>query len=247
VKLLEGISLGSRIALLISTTIIIIFFLMESFIVFGFCKPTLLLAQFGWACILLFIPPFCKVVHEFIKNKEKIKNDLSKKNIYLEHAAKIIRHDMHSGINTYSPEVLSSLQRRLDDDQKQKLRAPTTITSDGVKHAQKVYNGVYEFTNLVKDGSSMSKQLYNVKVILNEYLSLTAYKHQVLLDDNLPTELEVNEPLFCTAVDNLIRNGLKYNESPTKWVKIYYEEEGGHKGSFTLQSKIMGEGMTKKN
>jgi signal transduction histidine kinase len=69
----------------------------------------------------------------------------------------------------------------------------------------------------------MSKSPKDVKQILNEYLRLTAYKNQVLLDDNLPKDLEINEPLFCTAVDNLIRNGLKYNDSPTKWVKIYYE------------------------
>jgi two-component system sensor histidine kinase CpxA len=35
----------------------------------------------------------------------------------------------------------------------------------------------------------------------------------------------VNEPLFCTAIDNLIRNGLKYNDSPTKSVMIYMEDE----------------------
>ena len=33
----------------------------------------------------------------------------------------------------------------------------------------------------------------------------------------------INEPLFCTAIDNLIRNGLKYNDSKTKYVKIYKE------------------------
>jgi signal transduction histidine kinase len=71
----------------------------------------------------------------------------------------------------------------------------------------------------------MSKSPKDVKQILNEYLRLTAYKNQVLLDDNLPKDLEINEPLFCTAVDNLIRNGLKYNDSPTKWVKIYYERD----------------------
>ena len=41
--------------------------------------------------------------------------------------------------------------------------------------------------------------------------------------ENLPT-LEVNESLFCTALDNLIRNGLKYNDSDTKFVKIYSDE-----------------------
>jgi len=60
------------------------------------------------------------------------------------------------------------------------------------------------------------------KDILEDYLRLTAYKNQVILDSNLPT-IDVNEALFCTAIDNLIRNGLKYNDSPTKWVKIYKE------------------------
>ena len=70
----------------------------------------------------------------------------------------------------------------------------------------------------------MSKAKVDIKYILEDYLRLTAYKNQVILDDNLPKSLEVNEPLFCTAIDNLIRNGLKYNDSPTKWVKIYQED-----------------------
>jgi signal transduction histidine kinase len=69
----------------------------------------------------------------------------------------------------------------------------------------------------------MSKTPCDIKYILNDYLRLTAYKNQVLLNDNLPKNLEVNEALFCTALDNLIRNGLKYNDSKTKYVKIYYE------------------------
>ena len=35
----------------------------------------------------------------------------------------------------------------------------------------------------------------------------------------------VNEALFCTSIDNLIRNGLKYNDSSSKFVKIYFEGE----------------------
>jgi signal transduction histidine kinase len=45
-----------------------------------------------------------------------------------------------------------------------------------------------------------------------------------MLDDNLPT-IEVNEALLCTAVDNLIRNGLKYNDSDTKFVEISSDED----------------------
>ena len=239
---LDGISINSKISLIVAGLIMMTFFAVQTCIVFGICEPTLFLAKFGWGCVVFFMPPFFKVVSEFIQNKQQIKDDLSKKNIYLEHAAKIIRHDMHSGINTYIPRGLNSLQRRLDDEQKKKLRAPLQLLGDGVKHAQKVYSGVYEFTNLVKENAQMSKTPNNIKQILDEYLSLTAYKNQVLLDDNLPVSLEVNEPLFCTAIDNLIRNGLKYNDSPTKWVKIYFEGNY-NKGSFII-IEDNGRGMT---
>ena len=239
---LDGISINSKISLIVAGLIMMTFFAVQTCIVFGLCEPTLFLAKFGWGCVVFFMPPFLKVVSEFIQNKQQIKDDLSKKNIYLEHAAKIIRHDMHSGINTYIPRGLNSLQRRLDDEQKKKLRAPLQLLGDGVKHAQKVYSGVYEFTNLVKENAQMSKTPNNIKQILDEYLSLTAYKNQILLDDNLPVSLEVNEPLFCTAIDNLIRNGLKYNDSPTKWVKIYFEGNY-NKGSFII-IEDNGRGMT---
>jgi PAS domain S-box-containing protein len=150
--------------------------------------------------------------------------ELDRKNTYLEHAAKILRHDMHSGINTYMPRGLSSLERRIthEDIVNLKIEAPLKMIKEGLKHSQKVYRGVFEFTNLVKKDVVLNKESHNSKDILADYLSSTAYVSQVILDDTLPV-IEVNEPLFCTATDNLIRNGLKYNDSPTKFVKIYFE------------------------
>jgi PAS domain S-box-containing protein len=43
-----------------------------------------------------------------ITNSHEQRKEIEKKNTYLEHAAKILRHDMHSGINTYMPRGLSS-------------------------------------------------------------------------------------------------------------------------------------------
>jgi K+-sensing histidine kinase KdpD len=97
------------------------------------------------------------------------------------------------------------------------------MVKEGLKHTQKVYTGVYEFTNLVKKDAVLTKTECNIKTILEEYLASTSYKSQVILDESLPT-LEVNESLFCTAIDNLIRNGLKYNDSPTKVVRVFFEK-----------------------
>lgn len=241
----EGISKKSKIALGIAVTIMTAFFIVETCIVFGFYEPSYFLASFGYVCIIAFMPPFFIVVREFLQNKAHVSAELKKKNIYLEHAAKIIRHDMHSGINTYLPRGIKSLKRRLTEDSinELKIKAPIQLISDGLHHAQKVYSGVYEFTNLVKTNAQMSKEDCNVKEILEDYLRLTAYKQSVLLDDNLPTSLAVNEPLFCTAIDNLIRNGLKYNDSPTKWVKIYLEDNY-NKGPY-LCIEDNGRGLTR--
>ena len=167
--------------------------------------------------------------------------ELNRKNTYLEHAAKILRHDMHSGINTYIPRGISSLERRLspEDIQKLKIEAPLKMIKEGLTHAQKVYKGVYEFTNLVKKDVVIDKELYNLKQILDSYLTSTSYKSQVLIKD-LPT-IEVNEALFCTAVDNLIRNGLKYNDSDTKIVTIFMENDS------TLAIQDNGRGITQED
>ena len=147
----------------------------------------------------------------------------NKKNTYLEHAAKILRHDMHSGINTYIPRGISSLERRLPAEviEQYKLEAPLKMLKEGLLHAQKVYKGVYEFTNLVKKDVVLDTHLHDLKQILENYLATTAYKSQVKIDTLISAE--VNESLFCTAIDNLIRNGLRYNDSNSKFVHIYIE------------------------
>lgn len=162
---------------------------------------------------------------------------INKKNSYLEHAAKIIRHDMHSGINTYIPRGVSSLERRLNTESisSMKLEAPLKMIKEGLNHTQKVYKGVYEFTNLVKKDSKLSKGSSDLKTILVDYLSNTSYISQVKIDDI--GEAEVNQSLFCTAVDNLIRNGLKYNDSDKKMVHIYRQGD-------LLMIQDNGRGMT---
>jgi len=226
---LDGISVKSRICLICATLIMFVFFTVQTFVVFDLFSESMFLmyyAEFGWYCVIAFMPPFFVVVREFLQNKAYVSGQLKQKNIYLEHAAKIIRHDMHSGINTYLPRGIKSMKRRLTEDKikELKIQSPLQLIEDGLSHAQKVYLGVYEFTNLVKANTQMSKQPTDIKKILSEYLRLTAYSNQVLLDNNLPTDLEINEPLFCTAVDNLIRNGLKYNDSKTKYIKVYLED-----------------------
>lgn len=159
------------------------------------------------------------------KEIEKQLEDINKKNTYLEHAARIIRHDMHSGINTYIPRGISSLEKRLSPEQLIDLRIDGSVKMirEGLNHTQKVYKSVYEFTNLVKQNVVLDKKEVNLKELLDKYISTTSYKSQTLVSD-LPNK-EVNETLFWNAIDNIIKNGLKYNKSENKLVKIYTEDE----------------------
>lgn len=171
----------------------------------------------------------------------EVLNELDKKNAYLEHAAKILRHDMHSGINTYIPRGITSLERRLTKEviRDYKLEAPLRLIKEGLLHSQKVYRGVKEFTNLVKEDKSLEKQEYDLHDIIKQFLSTTAYKDQVIIDKLCVAA--VNESLFCTAVDNLIRNGLKYNDAETKFVRVFMFD------SDTLGIQDNGRGMSQQD
>ena len=152
-------------------------------------------------------------------------NDIAKKNSYLEHAARIIRHDMHSGINTYMPRGISSLEKRLttEDIQRLKIEGALKMVKEGLNHTQRVYKSVYEFTNLVKQNVVLNKSLVDVKNLIWTYILPNSYSSQVEISDL--GEMEVNEILFCNAIENLIKNGLSYNDSEVKKIKIYNEEE----------------------
>ena len=193
-----------------------------------------------------------KKLTEGLEDKVRIRTqEISKKNSYLEHAAKILRHDMHSGINTYMPRGLSSLDRRITEEQQKELKidAPLRMIREGLRHTQKVYKGVYEFTNLVKKDVVLNRTDFNLKDIMEDYLSATAYRPQVIIEDL--GILSVNEALFCTAIDNIIRNGLKYNDSSAKFVKIYREEdyiyvEDNGRGMTSEDFKILSQPYTRK-
>jgi len=180
------------------------------------------LALFG---LILAIVLQRKRIHVQDVEIEQQLTDIAKKNSYLEHAARIIRHDMHSGINTYMPRGITSLEKRLttEDIQRLKIEGALKMVKEGLSHTQRVYKSVYEFTNLVKQNVVLNKTLVNTKDLIWKYILPNSYSSQVEVSDL--SEMEVNETLFCNAIENLIKNGLSYNDSEVKKIKIYNEEE----------------------
>ncbi len=186
-----------------------------------------------WGSLLVILLLITLVIVIIQRRKIKVQDveierqleDINKKNTYLEHAARIIRHDMHSGINTYIPRGIGSLEKRISEEQMKELKidGPVKMIREGLNHTQKVYKSVYEFTNLVKQNVVLDKKEVDIKELLEKNILKTSYTTQVELSE-LKT-LSVNETLFWNAIDNLIKNGLKYNKSEDKKVKIYLEDE----------------------
>jgi light-regulated signal transduction histidine kinase (bacteriophytochrome) len=238
----KAVSIKNKIVLGIAMFIMAIFFIEKTAIVFHWIKENENTHLFEYLCFLFFILPAYIFVIDFLIEKERLHqitvDQLQNKNTYLEHAAKILRHDMHSGINVYIPRGVSSLERRLPQEiiDEYKLASPLRLLKEGLLHTQKVYKGVYEFTNLVKQGNSLEFKSVKLDDCLRSYLETTSYKEQVIIDV-LP-EVMINEPLFCTAIDNLIRNGIKYNDSENKIVVIYMLDDQ------TLVVQDNGRGMT---
>ncbi len=223
--LFDKISTQSKVCLVVSLVILAGLFGIQSLIVFRVYEPSYNLALIDYICVVVFMIPFSVFIRDFllsVKNNEKeLLKEVLEKNTYLEHAAKILRHDMHSGLNTYIPRGIRSLERRMPEGlvAELKLESPLRLLKEGLAHSQQVYKGVYEFTNLVRKDATLQLELIDIGEALESHLKRTSYCDQVLLSEDLPT-INVNEALFCTAIDNLIRNGLKYNDSQTKQVKI---------------------------
>jgi light-regulated signal transduction histidine kinase (bacteriophytochrome) len=189
-------------------------------------KTYLIWASIGVALLILAVVILFqrKVIRVQDEEIEEQLRDIGKKNIYLEHAARIIRHDMHSGINTYIPRGITSLEKRLNPEEIKNLKIEGSVKmiKEGLSHTQKVYKNVYEFTNLVKQNVVLDKKNTNLTELLKIYINTTSYGSQVSIGDLV--DIEVNDILFCNAIDNLIRNGLKYNDNNNKYVNIYMED-----------------------
>ena len=185
-----------------------------------------------------FMPGDDPIYDDWLLNYHKVHQDsldavrsmqlIFQKDIFLEYSSKLIRHDMHSGINTYIPRGFSSLLKRLPDEiiEEHKLQASLNLLAEGIKHAQKVYKGVYSFTNLVKKKPQVEKKVCNISEIIIGHLEKTSYRNKVSIQNDLGSA-NVNETLFCVAIDNFIRNGLTYNNNEERKVRVYqvFEEE----------------------
>ena len=160
-----------------------------------------------------------------IQELKRIKQrfELNQTKIFLEYSNRVIRHDMHSGINTYMPRGLTILKARLPQEiiDKYKLAMGLTLLEKGLRHAQGVYEGVRSFTGMVREGHTLEMDSVAIDEALIDYLKMTAYSKHVEVGP-IPA-MKVNKSLFLSALNVFVRNGINFNKSKDKKVKVYFD------------------------
>lgn len=168
-------------------------------------------------------------------NRIKQRFELNQTKIFLEYSNKVIRHDMHSGINTYIPRGLTILKDRLPKDviNKHNLSTGLTLIEKGLRHAQGVYEGVRSFTSMVREGHNLEMDSTPIDEALKNYLKITAYSKNVEIGP-IPA-MKVNKSLFLSALNVFIRNGINFNKSKNKKVKVFFDN-----GNICIQDNGVG-------
>lgn len=163
-------------------------------------------------------------VNTYILEKIQAEEKLLQKEVFLEYASKLIRHDMHSGINTYIPRGLQGLIKKIPDYiiKEYQLELHIKLLEEGLDHAKKVYDRVRNFTDLVKENPELGKEEFDLSLALIEYFKNIPISEFIEVRDSFV--INANKTLICTAIENFVSNGLRYNDSEDKKVIICSEK-----------------------
>lgn len=95
-----------------------------------------------------------------------------------------------------------------------------SIMRQGIDRQEGVLNGLREWMHA--GSGQFETEPVDIGVLVEELIDSSPYMAKIEVSQ-LPT-LAVNRDIFKQALDNLIRNGVKYNDSPDKIVRIYRKE-----------------------
>jgi len=215
--------------------------IIQKLLVFNVIDQTNILYTLHLYSVEITLPGFIFIIWSLCKHYNQLYYTLDIKyaklhenNIYLMYASKMIRHDLHSGINTYIPRGIKAIRRKLTNKLINELNLGSSLKliESGLRQTQLVYSGIREFTNIVKTGSVLNRTHVNLHEDFQDYLHETVHNSFVQIS---PMDTAyMNSELMCIVLDNLVRNGLKYNNHESKLVKIYMNgssivvEDNGH-------------------
>lgn len=147
--------------------------------------------------------------------------EIEGKNALLEQMAYLIRHDLKTkfGGVEYG---LSVIHRQMDQKQMKSLRIDKGVKMIelGMSGIRNVVDGSIQLGNIAVKGVDMKKETFDLYPILKEHFKTVTLTGNLHISENLG-EVTGNPVLIKQLFENLVSNGLKYNENNSPSVRIY--------------------------
>jgi len=148
------------------------------------------------------------------------KDNIRRKNVYLKLAAFMIDHDLKTTILTHFSLAIKGLIKAYKEGEN--ILIYLTLLTNALVNGQNIFNGIHEFITLIDPNKKLKLKKENLNIVLKSFLVNTAYRSNVEIY-KLP-EVAINKNLFLLLAQNLIKNGLKHNDSDDPKIKIYYKD-----------------------
>lgn len=162
-----------------------------------------------------------QVINQSLIENEKLilnqKNELEVINDQLERYAFVASHDLKSPIRSIKS-FLDLSRIKLKQGDTEKVEEYFSFMSKSATHMSNLVNDLLEFSKLENQKILFEKT--NLNTILATAIELLQVEKSVV-SDHLPHSI-VNPVQFQIIFQNLIQNGLKYNESDRPMVEIKY-------------------------
>jgi len=152
-----------------------------------------------------------------IKKSEKVQET----NNFLTHINYIIRHDLYNSINLVN-QFFIKIEKKIEIEylEEHKIIGAFKALKQCIFTLKETFQGICDFSIMLDDHKKLPVESFYLSVILNDFLKKTAYYSYVDIDEEMGI-ITANKSLMITALINLIKNGIKHNNSQNKKVKIY--------------------------
>jgi len=136
-------------------------------------------------------------------------------------------HDLKTPVRTINS-FLSLIERKIDDNDKITLKRYLSFAQSGALQLNKLIEGISAYKQL--DENLNSNQITNPNDIISELenILITNERQDIQISVNELSSVKVNETHLLHLLQNIIENGIKYNQNKVKRIRISDELDETH-------------------